>query len=128
MLAKTAGLHWGYFLNGGFRSDVAADYNALTGSWSTSASSGATKYMFEFKANRTVTYTFETKATDGQEYRASQKADKIVITSKDSNVRQRYKNWFEIRLPFQTDKLEITRFYESDNNSSSNTYVLTKQK
>ena len=90
--------------------------------------------MFEFKANRTVTYTFETKATDGggnrfsQEYRASQKADKIVITSKDSNVRQRYKNWFEIRLPFQTDKLEITRFYESDNNSSSNTYVLTKQK
>ena len=35
---------------------------------------------------------------------------------------------FEIRLPFQTDKLEITRFYESDNNSSSNTYVLTKHK
>jgi hypothetical protein len=34
-----------------------ADYNDLTGSWSTSASSGSTKYMFEFKANKTVVYT-----------------------------------------------------------------------
>ena len=102
------------------------DYKELVGTWTTLPSSG-TAYTFEFKANKNVLYTYEYKSSTGgskssYEYRATQKADSIVLSrSSDSNTR------FEIKLPFDPSRMEITRHYESSNSNSSYTYILVKQ-
>lgn len=103
-----------------------SDYKDLLGTWATPSGSSF-RYIFEFKGNKDVNYTYEYTSNSGAskniaEYRASQKDGRIVITSsRESNTR------WEVTLPFDPSDLKITRYYEGNNGSNSFTYKLTRQ-
>jgi hypothetical protein len=107
------------------------DYKQLIGTWETSDSMNGYSRSFEFKSSRTVFYTYPYSTTKGsgtEELRATSKPDKIVLERKDSRTRSHAsKQWYEIKIPFNTDSLEITRFFESDGHSSNSSFRLTRK-
>jgi len=109
------------------------DYKSLVGTWISSNVNGSNSVQtFEFKSNRSVTYTSTyngqgNKNTNTQEFRATVKKDKIVIEQKQTYAYSTYKHWYEIMLPFDSNKLSIVRRYESNGSNRSNTIELTKK-
>jgi len=110
------------------------DYKQLIGTWETSDSMNGYSRSFEFKSSRTVFYTYTYSSTGGEkgsqteEWRATTKPDKIVIERKDSRSHSySFKEWYEIKIPFETDSVEITRFSESDGRSSNSSFRLTRK-
>jgi hypothetical protein len=111
------------------------DFKQLIGKWETSDSHSGYLRSFEFKSPRTVlyTYTYSTsgggKGSQTVEWKATTKPDKIILERKDSrNYTSSYKEWYEIKIPFETDFLEITRFNESDGRNSNESFRLQRKK
>lgn len=116
-------------------SSTGNDYKQLIGKWETSNSRGEYLRSFEFKSSRTVLYTVTYSTSGGgkgsqtEEWKAITKPDKIILERKDSkNHSSSYKEWYEIKIPFKTDSVEITRFSESDGRNSNESFRLQRKK
>ncbi len=117
------------------------DYRQLVGKWETVNDpnmGSSSSRIFEFKSSKTVALTSSYATTGGgnytntEEYKATTKPDKIVIERKaDSSVRyadRSYKTWYEIKIPFDVNALEITHYTERTGGSSNTTYRLQRKK
>ena len=117
------------------------DYKQLLGKWETVNDPNmgtSSSRVFEFKSSKTVALT-SSYATSGngnytntEEWKATTKPDKIVIERKDAgNVHytdRSYKTWYEIKLPFDVNSLEVTNYTERTGGSSNTTYRLQRKK
>lgn len=115
------------------------DFKQLIGMWESADSQSGYSRSFEFKLPRTVFYTHTYSLTGGgkgsstDEWKATSKVDKpdkITITRKESRTYSysHYKEWYEIKVPFGLDSLEITRFTESSGRNSNQTFRLKRKK
>lgn len=116
------------------KSKSGGNFRQLVGIWEKSGDPDGYANIFEFKLPNTVMYT-NTYSTSGggsstntSEWEADEKADKIILEDKVRRNTNDYKRWYEIKIPFDLDSLEITHFSEGVGNKSSQTYTLQKKK
>jgi len=111
------------------------DFKQLIGNWETADSQSNYLRSFEFKSPRTVICTSTYSRSGGgqssfsREFTATTKSDKIILEAKPSRMSTTsYKEWYEIKIPFETDSLEITRFSESDTSNHNQSFRLQRKK
>ena len=114
------------------------DFKQLLGKWEVSDVTQGYERSFEFKSPKIVLYTYNYttsgsgKGSNTEELKATIKPDKIVIERKESRgVRyadSSYKQWYEIKLPFDINSLEITDYTERSGGSSNSTFRLRRKK
>ena len=114
------------------------DFKQLLGKWEVSDATQGYERSFEFKSPKIVLYTYNYttsgsgKGSNTEELKATIKPDKIVIERKEiRGVRyadSSYKQWYEIKLPFDINSLEITDYTERSGGSSNSTFRLQRKK
>ena len=113
-----------------------SNFDSLVGIWTNIKSSsfqGAPNYKIEIQSLSNIIITQEfsmpdgTKNVNSSKWHALEQSGKIIF-ERNQNIsysyRSNYKQWYEIRLPFNLYKLEVVNCYKnSDGNSGTqNTY------
>lgn len=119
---------------------ITSNFNSLVGTWENIKGGyyqGGTKCTIEINSLNNIVVKQEFNTADGSKqmnssnWRAREAGDKIIF-EKSSNLnahyasRSTFKQWYEIRLPFNLDKLEIISFHDNPDGSFSNTSFYKK--
>ena len=112
------------------------DFRELLGVWETTGEDGSPGSLktFEFKNPRTVVYSYSYDTSGGGKYsstevwKATTKPDKIIIED-SRRYAGNYKHWYEIKIPFDPNAVEITSFSEEGSGAKrSSSFRLTRKK
>lgn len=119
---------------------ITSNFDSLVGTWENIKGGyyqGGPNCKIEINSLNNIVIKQEFNSAEGSKHmnssnwRAREAGDKIIF-EKSSNPnshyasRQTFKQWYEIRLPFNLDKLEIINCYVNPDGSSSNTSFYKK--